>query len=252
MNTRSQMRIPRSNHRTRMLIVAGFLLMVCAGCSPASTQAPEPPTAGPTTLPAASPTTPPASPAPTAAREAEAPAGWATYSSQSCDYAISYPADMQVASNGSYSRILDFKTDNPDEAARNFVYVSVVDPEVRGMVEAGIYNGEVYNYDPVEAEILLNMPVGESSTVRQIPNVEAGFIYERGPDAQISGYAAQIYENDQPWEFPAGTKEIRYFLSRDECTYVIGGYLDTTGGNQPGAISEELFNQMMATILVIP
>jgi len=78
------------------------------------------------------------------------------------------------------------------------------------------------------------------------------FTYTRLPDTVINNYAAQTYENTQPWEFPAGTKEIRYYLKANGCTYLIGGYVDTTGSNQPGAINEELFNQVIATFQVNP
>jgi hypothetical protein len=61
-----------------------------------------------------------------------------------------------------------------------------------------------------------------------------------------------MYANTQPWEFPAGTKEIRYYLKANGCTYLIGGYVDTTGSNQPGAINEELFNQVIATFRLTP
>jgi len=64
--------------------------------------------------------------------------------------------------------------------------------------------------------------------------------------------AAQKYENVQPWEFPSGTKEVRYYLSLNGCTYQIGGYLDTIQTNQPGAITEDLFNQIVATIHLMP
>ena len=66
----------------------------------------------------------------------------------------------------------------------------------------------------------------------------------------IGDQMAQAYENTQPWEFPAGTKEIRYYLKANDCTYQIGGYLDTTSSTQPGAISEDLFNQIVATFQV--
>jgi hypothetical protein len=57
----------------------------------------------------------------------------------------------------------------------------------------------------------------------------------------------QAVENTQSWELPTGTKEIRYYLQANGCTYLIGGYLDATDANQSGAINEELFNQVMAT-----
>jgi hypothetical protein len=154
---------------------------------------------------------------------------------------------MQVTRQGASSWILDFKLANPDEGARNFVYVSVIDEESQGMGEEG-----VYNYDPAEAEILRSLQVGQNKSVREIPSVSAWFTYQRLPDTPLGGQAAQTYDNVQPWEFPAGTKEIRYYVSLNECLYLIGGYLDTTSSNQPGAITEELFNQIVATIWLIP
>jgi len=95
------------------------------------------------------------------------------------------------------------------------------------------------------------MQIGESKSVHQAPGMESGFTFERKPDTLISAYAAQTYENLQPWEFPSGTKEIRYYLSLDGCTYLIGGFVDTTASNQPGAITESLFREIMATLQVM-
>jgi len=191
----------------------------------------------------------PTMPLPTTS-EALIPAGWATHTaSQQCGYAISHPSEMLAHAENPHSETLVFNLDNPEEGARNFIYISVITPEVK----AGVYtNGDVYNYDPAESEILLNMRVGESKSTREFPNVESGFTYERKPDTLISGYAAQTYENVQPWEFPDGTKEIRYYLSLNGCTYLFGSYLDTTQSDQPGAITEELFNQIVATFQVAP
>ena len=120
------------------------------------------------------------------------------------------------------------------------------------MVKQGAYQNEVYNYDPAEAAILQTMQVGESKPVRDLPNVGTGFTYERKQDTQIGGQTAQTYENAQPWEFPVGTKEIRHTLSQNGCIYLIGGYMDTTGSNQPGAITEDLFHQVIATVQLMP
>lgn len=186
--------------------------------------------------------------------EAPIPAGWATYTSasQQCGYAISYPPEMQVTDQTPYSQLFGFKLAESDAGARNFIYVSVITPEIQNMVREGLYNHEVYNYDPMATEILLNMQVGESKSVHQAPSVESGFTFERKPDTQIGSHTAQTYENAQPWEFPSGTKEIRYYLSLDGCTYLIGGYMDTTGSNQPGAMTEDVFHQVIATLQVTP
>jgi hypothetical protein len=228
------------------LCIACLFLALSASCSPVRTQPVEQPGASATAPQVAS-----ATPLPSATQEAHLPDGWATYSSQQCEFTISYPAEMQATEENPYSRTFAFNLANPDEGARNFIYVSVIAPQIQDMVKQGVYNHEVYNYDPAEAETLRNMQVGESKPVRGLPNVGSGFTFQRLPDATISGQAAQAYENLQPWEFPGGTKEVRYYLSLKGCTYLIGGYLDTTQSNQPGAITIELFNQIVATIQLI-
>lgn len=191
----------------------------------------------------------------TATSEAPIPAGWAstTHTSRQCQYTISYPAEFEFTDQNLYSQTFGFKLVNPDEGARNFIFVSVIDPEIQNKVKQGTYqSGDVYNFDPAETDILLNMQVGESKAVRDLPNVETGFTYERKPDIQLSDQAAQTYENAQPWEFPGGTKEIRYYLSSSGCIYLIGGYMDTTGSEQQGAITEDLFHQIVGTFKLMP
>ena len=194
----------------------------------------------------------PATAASTATSGAAMPAGWATHTSQQCEYSISYPSEMQVTDQSPYSQTLRFKSADPDAGARNFIYVSVVGPQTQSMVQAGAYQNEVYNYDPAETDVLLNMQVGESRSSRADANAAPGFTYQRQADTTISGQAARTYENAQPWEFPAGTKEIRHYVSANGCTYLIGGYVDAAGSNQPGAISEDLFHQIRATVQLMP
>jgi hypothetical protein len=184
--------------------------------------------------------------------EALIPAGWATHTSQQYEYTISYPAKMLAHAENPYSETLVFNLANPEEGARNFIYVSVITPEIQNVVKQGGYLNDVYNYDPVETEILLNMQVGESKAVREIANTASSFTYQRQPDITISGHTAQTYENAQPWEFPVGTKELRYYLSLNDCIYLIGGYVDTTGSNQLDTITEDLFHQILATVQLIP
>jgi hypothetical protein len=182
------------------------------------------------------------------------PATWVTYNStnQQCGYAISYPPEIQVTEQTPYSQTFSFKLTDSDAGIPNFVYMSVVTPEIQKMVKDGIYNHDVYNYDPAAIEILVNMQPGESKSVHPVPDMETGFTFERKLDTQISGYIAQTYENIHPWEFPSGTKEIRYYLPSDECVYLIGGYVNTIQSNQAGVIIEDLFYQIIATVQVMP
>jgi hypothetical protein len=181
-------------------------------------------------------------PAPTVVSEATIPTA-------QCDFFISLPPGMYLTNDDPHSEIYAVFLENSQDAAMNFVYVSVISPEIQNRVTAGMYQNEVYNYDPKATETLLAMEVGETISVSDF---DTGFTYQRNPDTQISGYTAQAYQNDQPWEFPLGTKEIRYYISAGACIYEIGGYVDTTQSDQPWAITEELFNQIVAAIELMP
>jgi len=180
---------------------------------------------------------------PTPLVEATLPSGWKAYTSQGqCGYVISHPANMEGASQETHSWILSVTATEPSGPVPNFVYISVI-PDDFESDESGV----IYNYDPVETQTLLNMQVGESRSLRADPNLAPSFTYTRLPDTTLGDQAAQTYENTQPWEFPPGTKEIRYYLQENGCTYLIGGYVATVGSGQPGAINEELFDQIITT-----
>ena len=210
----------RKQVSTKLIILSIFLAGV-AGCAAPST----PPAAPPT------PTLPP---------------GWETYSASTdqgkCGYAISHPSDMDVTSQGTYSWIFGpAATEDPGGPIPNFIYISVI-PDGFESSEPGT----IYNYDPAETQTLLNLQVGENTSLRDDPSLADWFTYTRLPDTTLSNQTAQAYENTQPWEFPLGTKEIRYYLKANGCTYLVGGYVATVGSGQPGAIDEELFNQIVA------
>ena len=186
--------------------------------------------------------------------QAPIPAAWTTYTSasQQCGYEISYPSEMQFTEQTPYSQILSFKLPDPDAVNPNFIYVSVVTTEIQKMVEDGNYNHDVYNYDPMATETLLALQPGESKSIHQAPDMEKWFTFERKPDTDINGHPAQTYENLLPWEFPDGTKETRYILSSEGCTYLIGGFVDITPSDQPGEITQSLFQQIIATVQAAP
>lgn len=257
MNTRTLIVNPRLTPGRAAFYLAVLLLVINASCVSVRTQ----PTVNtqPTLQPTMSVTEPPPSPgameskttpttpSSTTTDEVPIPAGWTTYVGRPCDYAISLPADMQIWDEEIYSRTFGFKPVNPDQMARNFVYVSIIMQESQGQD-----GEEIYNYDPRQAGLLLQMQVGESEMVHPVPDLAPWFTYQRLPDTNMSGYSAQTYANLQPWEFPEGTKEMRYYLSLDDCMLQIGGYLDTAQSDQPGAITEDLFKQIVATLHVMP
>ena len=207
-------------HVNTSLMVLSVLLVGLAGCAPASTPLP-------------TPTLPP---------------GWETYSHQGqCSYAISYPSDMDGTSQGTYGWTLNITATESSGPVPNFVYISVIPDGFQGGED-----GSIYNYNPTDTQTLLNMQVGESRSLREDPTLANWFSYTRLPDRTLSNQSAQTYQNTQPWEFPLGTKEIRYYLKANRCTYLIGGYVATVGSGQPGAIDEELFDEIIATVHLAP
>lgn len=194
----------------------------------------------------------PLNPSSATAGEGGSLAGWVTYTSERYGYSISYPSEMEVTDQSQYSQTLKFKVADPDAGATNFIYVSVITPEILGMVKQGVYDHDVYNYDPAATEILLNMQINESESAHPDEELAAWFTYQRLADTTISGHVSQTYENTRPWDFPKGTKEIRYYLSRNGSIYMIGGYVDTAGSNRPGAITEDLLHQIVATVQLTP
>ena len=243
MSTRTQTRDAWIGQFGLRLAILSLLFVGVAGCAPAVTQPVEPTTAPPVveaTQPIDPTTAPPVA-------EVTLPSGWESYTSPGpCGYAISYPADMEGASQNTYSWILNYRTTDPGGPFPNFIYVSVIPADFQGGP------GEIYNYDPADTQTLLSLPVGESKSLREDPNMAPSFTYTRLADTALSNSPAQTYENTQPWEFPQGTKEIRYYLKGNGCTYLVGGYINTLGSDKPGAISQERFNEIMATFQVNP
>jgi hypothetical protein len=212
-----------------------FAVFLIAGCAPAAPVATEPQVASVN-----------------APSEPSIPAGWATHSSQKCEYSISTPAEMVVTEQSPYNRLFAFKPASPDAGNPNFVYVSVVTPEIQDRAKAGVYEHEVYNYDPAATDVLLGMQVGESKSVHADVSMTEGFTFQRLPDATLDGQAVRAYVNAAPWEFPRGTKEMRYYASVNGCTYIVGGYMDTTGTGQAGSMTEALFQQVLSTVKLMP
>jgi hypothetical protein len=201
------------------------------------------PTPGPATAARAT-----AQPSPAASPSAEVgvPADWQTYRSETHSFAISYPPDFEVEPNGDLSTTIGNPTVQPAVVPASFIYVSAIPKGFEGST------GEIYNYDPDEARILLDMEVGESQSVSRVNSELAHFFtYTRLPDTQIAGRPAKTFAHPDLWEFPPEVKEIRYYVETDTYTYLVGGYIaETDPPAQPGFITEAQFNQIISTFRV--
>jgi len=233
------------NEQIKTFIFFGMIILLASACGKLnSTSAPAPVQI--TSIVNESPAEPETTPT-RVNNDVVVPEGWLKVSRkvQSCEYSLNYPADMEFTDQGINSRFLGYKPADPDGMAWNFIYVSIISDELQ---TSGAE--EIYNYNPTAAGLLLELQIGESASIHGNAEVASSFTYQRLPDRIISEQIAQAYENVQPWEFPTGTKEIRYYVSVSGCTYQIGGYLDTTQSNESGTIAEDLFNKIIDSIRI--
>jgi len=258
MNIRTQVRDSWIKQFSARLVILSLLFGGVVGCAPVGTQPVV--QATPTLVIEATQPVNQATPTPlieatqpvnqataTPLIEVTLPSGWEMYTSQEqCGYSISHPQDMDITSMVPYSWSINYTSTEPSGPDPNFVYVSVIPGNFQGGP------GVIYNYDPATTEKLLNMQIGETGSLYDNPTIASWHIYTRLPDTTLSNQAAQTYENTQPWEFPVGTKEIRYYLQANGCTYMIGGYFATVDSGEPRAISQELFEEIIATFQVNP
>lgn len=243
MRTKTHHRVSRIGQMGLSLVTLSLFFGSIVGCAAPAAQPVEQITASPDaeTQPVDPATAPPTV-------EATLPSGWQTFASQGqCSYAISHPADLEGASQDAYSWILSPAATGSEGPFPNFVYVSVI-PD--GFQSSG--DAIIYNYDPAVTETLLSMQVGESKSPHANPDLAPWFTYTRLADTVLGNQPAQTYENTQPWEFPAGTKEIRHYVRANGCTYLVGGYLSTGNTGEPGAIQPERFEEIMATFRINP
>jgi hypothetical protein len=82
-----------------------LVLLFISGCAPVAPF----PTPGATQPQAA-----PAALLPTATSEALLPDGWETHTSHQCEYAISFPSEMEATEQNPYSHTFAFELPNPD------------------------------------------------------------------------------------------------------------------------------------------
>ena len=158
------------------------------------------------------------------------PSDWLEYSSTEAQYSIFFPSHINSNCYNPYSCQFSGLTSLGNGPA-SLVYVSVIPSNVR------LADGSIYNYDASESAILSTIKTGETKTTRPSPEskeLETFYRYKRLPDTRINNHTAKVFENSRPWEFPSGTKELRYIITNDTGMYMIGAY------THPDGITEEI------------
>lgn len=171
----------------------------------------------------------------TPTKETTIPDEWETYSNEKLGISFYYPKELKVEDNGDNSILLLSPSTQP-AGFSNFMYFSFI-PNKNNV------GSIIYNYNDPEFSELKDIPVGETQAVSSVTELEEWYTYTRLENQKIHNEIFQKYENLKPWEFPAGTKEIRNLLEKDDIRYLVGAY--TT---EEAFLNEKLISEILATI----
>ncbi|OGG64684.1 hypothetical protein A3C18_00130 [Candidatus Kaiserbacteria bacterium RIFCSPHIGHO2_02_FULL_54_11b] len=174
-----------------------------------------------------------------AAVNAVAPKDWKEYSNDSLGVRFFSPTRLTVAQNGSYSVTIS----DASAQTAEFYYVSVVPSTLLDTNEA-----EVYNYQKAFHQKLLGLAVGEKANLADVANLAEWYTYVRQPDTVVNGRTARVFLNQNPWEFPAGTREYRYVFELRNKTVLVGGYFTDT--QVPTRLNLAEFEQIVSSMVI--
>jgi hypothetical protein len=172
--------------------------------------------------------------------------GWETYTNARWSYSIGFPPGMEAREQSSNSWMAAYPTSASSQAPSNLVYVLVAPPNYPPERDL------IGSFGPPQAGMLLNLAIGDGISINGQGEMADGLIFTRLPETTLAGFPAAAFENNQPWQYPQGTKEIRYLLKLNDVLYVVGGFINATGADQPGTISQSLFDQIISTFQLVP
>ncbi len=146
------------------------------------------------------------------------------YTDPEFSYSIKLPAGYKVESEGKYSKIFLPESVTEGVVPVNFIYVSVVTPDMKESV------GEIYNYNPDHFKKLIALKnVGESvNLVDSVPDLAEWYTYKLVGEENIDNSKVKNFQNNKPWEFPGGATENKFIYVTASNIYILGYY---TGGD---------------------
>jgi hypothetical protein len=171
------------------------------------------------------------------------------YTDADLGYSINLPQGFKVEANGEYSKQFLPDTEVVGMGPTNFIYVSVVPPEMRDS------NGEVYNYNPQHFAKLIELEnIGDSVNLAEndIPDLGEWFTYTVVAIEDIDNGEVKNFENTKPWEFPLGTTENRFIYGTQKNIYVLGYYTGGEGVAEEARIDPRVAYEVIKSFSVLP
>lgn len=152
-----------------------------------------------------------------------------TYVNTKYGYEIKIPEGFKTEENQPESLMILPSREPEGMGPANFIYVSII-PQDKKSSEGEIYNYSAGHYTKLNSIQKLGDKISLSEA--SIPELTQWFEYTLTAYETISGIQFKRFDNNKPWEFPAGTTESRYLGEKDNKIYVLGHY---TGGENVSA-----------------
>lgn len=161
-------------------------------------------------------------------------ANWKTYTNNQYGFSISFPSDFEINKQADNQSFIIERILNRPGKNSNFLYITII------TTGQNMIKNNIYAYDPKETNILLDMQIGVSKSIRPKDLLSKFWTYRRIQDVSIDGLQARSFENNNPWEFPPGTIERKMYLTKGNMMYIIGFLYGKD-------LSENFFNQILST-----
>ncbi|MFZ3301524.1 MAG: hypothetical protein WA152_02310 [Microgenomates group bacterium] len=164
------------------------------------------------------------------------------YSNTDLGFSINMPEDYKVVKEGDYSVRIMPDTEVLGMGPTNFVYISVVKPEMKNSL------GEIYNYNAEQFKDLIALEnVGDSVDLSKNSPVGMGewFTYTVVAVEDIDNGKVKNFQNLKPWEFPSGTTENRFIYGTEKNIYILGYYTGGEGIQEDSRIDPRIAYSMI-------
>lgn len=164
------------------------------------------------------------------------PEDWIPYTHDLSGIKVWHPSNFTVEKSGNLSfLLLDRGTQEPT-GNTSFIYFSYI-PDINNAS-----NGEIYNADKDAIAKFNGIEVNSKISLINDPAQQEWFTYTRDADVTIGSKMFKKFVNQKPWEFPAGTSEVRLIHTDGSRIYMLGAYV------QKGKITPEFLNILLDTI----
>lgn len=170
------------------------------------------------------------------------------YTNSELGFSINMPENYKIVKEGDYSIRIMPDVEVLGMGPTNFVYISVVKPEMRENV------GDIYNYNPAHFKKLLTLENIQDSvdlSKDDLNGMGEWFTYTLVAIEDIDNGKVKNFQNLKPWEFPKATTENRFIYATEKNIYLLGYYTGGEGIQENSGINPRIAYSMVKSFKVL-